>query len=193
MYNILKIALLLGVTFGLPFHAKAESSLEKRIFEKWGPQLESCSKQVSDNNENVGNCIGKVAWGCIEEEPRRDDKGEYFEGIIEACWNAEYKAWDQRLNSEYGKIIQWIEKSGVEGVSIDHATAKSLQEKFRQAQRGWIKFRDTECKVRGDFSVILRSTGSMRDYYPDLACLGAETAARAISLENLYFYRDTNF
>ena len=82
-----------------------------------------------------------------------------------ACANAELKRQDQRLNKAYAQLG----KAADDGVKA----------KMKDAQRGWIQFRDAECVLRGEIE-----EGTLRELVVD-SCHLRFTEQRANELDQL--------
>ena len=79
---------------------------------------------------------------------------------IEQCLGRLTKAWDQRLNSAYQKLLK------------DNPEA----DKLRAAQRLWVQFRDANCRYYGAGEGTIKRLDAAE-------CMRSTTAHRALELE----------
>lgn len=138
--------------------------------DQWVTQLEQCVKDnfsldnISDTPKTM--CIGERSQFCIEHITSPSDVD------LRNCIISETKIWDLLLNKYYQKTSAQIAELKPDDQSY---AGENPQESFKQAQRDWLKFRDSECEAHtlfnygGSFSRI--EYGS---------CLNEMTAERAI-------------
>ncbi|PLX36860.1 MAG: hypothetical protein C0606_13750 [Hyphomicrobiales bacterium] len=107
----------------------------------------------------VALCIGTVADPCLDNPANQHTHG------MSGCARREETIWDELLNSWYG--------------SIREGTSGELRTMARDAQRLWIKWRDTKCGV-----VMARWEGGTGGGPAMSYCLMETTALRALELRD---------
>jgi len=125
-------------------------------------QMQQCIETVHDiqsSGENVSlrECIGAASRVCMDQPG-----GSSTVGMSE-CTMRENAWWDQYLNFLYQDLK-------------DSLTTEQFT-KLRDAQRAWIKFRDTDC----DFNYEYWKEGTIRSTFYT-SCVLDKTATRAIEL-----------
>ncbi|WP_283603948.1 lysozyme inhibitor LprI family protein [Serratia proteamaculans] len=89
------------------------------------PALLSTAQAASQNTEK--NALMKYHYSAVYTQCM-DQQGGNTPGAA-ACIEAELKLWDTRLNKSYKESLKF----------------KAAPEAWRQAQRDWLKFKDSQC------------------------------------------------
>jgi uncharacterized protein YecT (DUF1311 family) len=85
--------------------------------------IEACLSRETDANPV---CIGQYSEACVRLSP----DGQSDAGMLR-CTNQEYEAWEARLNTAYGALMQQLEPPRTTGL--------------RESQRAWIALREADC------------------------------------------------
>ena len=119
-----------------------------------GPYMEVLAEcyGAADTLESRRGCIGEAARICQDEEPQ----GQTTLGIV-TCTGIEADAWDVLLNGEYRLTMDWARGADAADREAFPEFA-NREEALRAAQRAWIEFRDTECRL----AYALWGPGSLR-------------------------------
>jgi uncharacterized protein YecT (DUF1311 family) len=91
--------------------------------------------------------------------------GEAAQGVTVAmadCTSAEIEVQDAKLNAAYQQVMRGLEEGS--------------RQKLRDAQRAWIKFRDTKCAAEAN-------SGGTMDILNSGGCILDATVRRTIELE----------
>lgn len=119
--------------------------------------IRDCAVKHADDGEGERECAFRlVAEPCIEKDGSNLGTAN--------CYRMEAAIWDGLLNENYKGLMGAIE-------------GNADREKLKEAQRTWIKYRETTCdfyghKIRGSMSVPMTA-----------ACQLRETARRALLLK----------
>ena len=122
--------LILLISSTLPFSANAQV-VDNTV-------IGACYNKMNDN-QGGGNCFG-IASNTCQNSRTADFDGNITYGITQ-CLNAEMQVWDALLNSNYQSLLKLLVQQEDGAFTNDPDRSDALQ----NAQRAWIKFRDTEC------------------------------------------------
>lgn len=106
-------------------------------------------------------------------QSRCDD--EYDTAAIVSCLQSEFEAEDRRLNDRYRRVVAMMRASDASA-----ATPAIGEQRLREAQRAWIRFRDAECTLTGHAMV-----GGSQEAILEAGCRTARTRERIGQLDNL--------
>ncbi|WP_417497466.1 lysozyme inhibitor LprI family protein [Maricaulis sp.] len=112
--------------------------------------IEACLGRYPDLAAREAECVGQYSAACMD----LTDEGDTNSGMIR-CTVEEYDAWDARLNTAYGDLMQRLDASRTDGL--------------RDAQRAWMALRDADCAFaasayQGGTMQPLVQAGCMMDY-----------------------------
>lgn len=119
--------------------------------------IRDCAAKHADDREDERECAFKlVADPCIEKDGSNLGTAD--------CYRIETVIWDGLLNDNYKDLMDVIDD-------------KKDQDKLKEMQRAWIKYRETTCefywdKIHGSMAVPMAA-----------ACQLRETARRALLLK----------
>lgn len=152
-------------------HAFAQEDNLEPSAEERKEIITSC---VAASSERAGKqeCIGKVSTVCQEKSAG----GSSTSGMA-ACSYAETDVWDALLNAQYKVTMATFRNVEMDNTDEPNERAAAT---LRDAQRSWIKFRDTQCTAEA----ALWGSGSGRQV-AHATCLMRMTAERFLSLEEL--------
>lgn len=127
-------------------------------------------------------CHGLVATLVLSAAPlaqAQDCKADDYSPICtDMRAQAAYEAADSDLNKVYQQVLKRLSQPRTE--EIDYPTLKT---KFTQAQRQWVRFRDSECDAW--YGVNQAGTGRNAD---QMACLLKRTQQRTGQLQEWQAY-----
>lgn len=119
--------------------------------------IRDCAAKHADDGEGERECAFKlVADPCVEKDDSNLGTAN--------CYRMEAVIWDELLNENYKDLMDAIEE-------------KQDQDKLKEMQRAWVKYRETTCefywhKIHGSMAVPMTA-----------ACQLRETARRALLLK----------
>lgn len=147
---------LAGVILVLLFAAGTANAQNRKPMAAETKLIRDCAAKHADDGEGERECAFKlVADPCIEKDNSNLDTAN--------CYLMEAAIWDGLLNQNYKDLMDAIDD-------------KKDQDKLREMQRAWIKYRETTCdfywfKIHGSMSVPMTASCQLR-----------ETARRALLL-----------
>lgn len=116
-------------------------------------------------------------------QSRCDD--EYDTAAIVSCLQLDFEAEDRRLNDRYRRLAAMMRASDVSAAS--DATPAIGEQRLREAQRAWIRFRDAECRLTGHAMI-----GGSQAAILEAGCRTARTRERVGQLDNLLVLFDVH-
>lgn len=137
----------------------------------WDARPDVAACMVEGDGAAKRACVGSAAEKCMDTS-----EGGYTTLGMTMCTAAETAAWDDVLNTEFGRTMDWSRAMDAQDQAHFPEFAKRA-EMLRAAQRAWIPFRDAEC----GFAYAQWGAGSMR-HIAGTSCMLDMTATRAIEL-----------
>jgi uncharacterized protein YecT (DUF1311 family) len=110
--------------------------------------IRDCAAKHIDDGEGEAECAFKlVADPCIEKDGSNLGTAN--------CYRLEAAIWDKLLNENYKTLMEEIDDGKV-------------QDKLKEMQRAWIKYRETTCdfywhKIQGSMSVPMTAACQLRE------------------------------
>jgi uncharacterized protein YecT (DUF1311 family) len=110
--------------------------------------IRDCAAKHVDDGEGEAECAFKlVADPCIEKDGSNLGTAN--------CYRLEAAIWDKLLNENYKMLMEEIDDGKV-------------QDKLKEMQRAWIKYRETTCdfywhKIQGSMSVPMTAACQLRE------------------------------
>ncbi len=135
--------------------------------------MNSTDQCIAANEETPTQCIGASSDHCVN-----NTEGGYSTVIVGGCLNAEFEAWDQRLNAAYQRLVT-LEKAADQR-NADIPNAPKTVPALKEMQRAWIKFRDAKCAYE-----VSRWGGGTGAGPAFAACLMDETGGQALYLQRM--------
>jgi len=158
--RILMIAmtLSLGISACGAAQKSGEESVQRMPMLSAANTIEACLGRYPDLAAREAECVGQYTAACIDLTADGDTNA----GMIR-CTVEEYDAWDARLNTAYGDLMQRLEAPRTDGL--------------RDAQRAWMTLRDADC----DFAASAYEGGSMQPLV-QAGCMMDYAAKRTLRL-----------
>ncbi len=128
---------------------------------------------IANNGDNPGKCIGESAVQCTDTT-----EGGYSTAVQGGCLNAEFEAWDQRLNSVYQYLMKLEKADDQKNADIPYAPKKAPA--LKAMQRAWIKIRDAKCEYE-----VAQWGGGTGGGPAFAACLMSETGNQTLYLQRM--------
>ena len=90
--------------------------------------VKECIDEHDGLNRDMADCIGVYADDCLEQERK------FTTSNMRQCVNREFQVWDELLNRDYQTLMESL-------------TSDEHKSKLREAQRHWIKFSKSFCRL----------------------------------------------
>ncbi len=164
---------LLALLALLPLAAHAEPQPAVAALMPYMDITATCFDASQDTAE-ASACVGQGSANCMDAEA----DGQTTVGMM-FCTLAEYEAWDDLLNRDYGPLMDAMRQTDAEE-EVHFPEFANRAETLRDAQRAWIPYRDGQCALE----YALWGAGSMRQI-AGASCLLDTTAERTIYLRFL--------
>jgi uncharacterized protein YecT (DUF1311 family) len=128
---------------------------------------------MAQNPRNPSMCIGESVLDCMDRTPGGDSTiGQ------SGCINAEYEAWDRRLNAVYRHLMKLEKAADIEFADIPYARKKAPL--LKKMQRAWIVVRDDKCNY--EVAQWMGGTGGGGAF---ANCLMQETGLQTLYLQSM--------